>query len=75
MQVLNDNVLSKNTRPLLLIFLVVFTTILIVVDASVSTFVVAPMYVELLKILLTTMVAAYYGSRGYEKGKAMGVGK
>jgi len=64
----SDNALSKSVRPAVLIFLIFCTTVLIFIDSSFTTFVVDDEWKELLKLLLMTTVAAYFGGRSYEKG-------
>ena len=63
----SDSWLSKNTRPLTLIYLTVCMTILILVDSFHTMFHVDIAWVELLKTLLVTVYVAYFGSRGDEK--------
>tara|TARA_B100000768_G_C11173747_1_gene329878 strand:+ start:241 stop:639 length:399 start_codon:yes stop_codon:yes gene_type:complete len=65
----SDNKLSKSVRPLVLITLIVSTIILIFIDSSFITFAVDNEWKDLLKLLLMTTVAAYFGGRSYEKGK------
>ena len=63
----SDSWLSKNTRPLSLIYLTFASTILMVIDSFHTTFDVDIAWVELLKTLLITVYVAYFGSRGAEK--------
>tara|TARA_R100000900_G_scaffold146016_1_gene133823 strand:- start:601 stop:1050 length:450 start_codon:yes stop_codon:yes gene_type:complete len=63
----SDSWLSKNTRPLALIYLTFASTLLIVLDSFHTTFDVDSAWVELLKTLLITVYVAYFGSRGAEK--------
>jgi len=63
----SDSWLSKNTRPLTLIYLTVCMTILIVIDSFHTLFDVDTAWVDLLKTLLVTVYVAYFGSRGAEK--------
>lgn len=63
----SDSWLSKNTRPLTLIYLTVMTTLFVILDSSDSPFKVGSEWVELLKTLLVTVYVAYFGSRGFEK--------
>ena len=63
----SDSWLSKNTRPLTLIYLTVCMAILILVDSFHTMFHVDIAWVELLKTLLVTVYVAYFGSRGAEK--------
>tara|TARA_R110001592_G_scaffold51619_1_gene158639 strand:- start:1838 stop:2290 length:453 start_codon:yes stop_codon:yes gene_type:complete len=67
----SDSWLSKNTRPMTLVFLTVSMVILIFSDSIGDSFKVDPGWVDLLKSLLITVYCAYFGSRGYEKGKSM----
>jgi len=63
----SDSYLSKNTRPLTLIFLTVAMVFLIVLDSLDIDFGVNVEWIELLKSLLITVYVAYFGSRGVEK--------
>lgn len=63
----SDSWLSKNTRPLTLIYLTLASTILIIIDSFHTLFDVDTAWVELLKTLLITVYVAYFGSRGAEK--------
>ena len=63
----SDSWLSKNTRPLTLIYLTLASTILIIIDSFHTMFDVDTAWVELLKTLLITVYVAYFGSRGAEK--------
>ena len=65
----SDNNLSKSVRPLVLVFLSVCTILLIFVDSGFINFVVDSEWKDLLKVLLMTTVAAYFGGRSYEKGQ------
>jgi hypothetical protein len=63
----SDSWLSKNTRPITLIYLTVATTLYIVLDSLNISFDIDESWVELLKTLLVTIYVAYFGSRGFEK--------
>ena len=64
----SDSWLSKNTRPLSLIFLTVMTIALIWVDSNnYMDFTVSEEWISLLKTLTMTVYVAYFGSRGAEK--------
>ncbi len=65
----SDSWLSKNTRPMMLIFLTVSTWLLILMDSINIEFGVSTEWIELLKSLLLTCYIAYFGSRGMEKYK------
>ena len=67
----SDSWLSKNTRPLTLIFLTVSMVLLIFSDSIGDSFEVNSGWVDLLKSLLITVYVAYFGSRGAEKFKSI----
>ena len=67
----SDSWLSKNTRPLTLIFLTVAMVLLIFIDSTGLEFSVDSGWVDLLKSLLITVYVAYFGSRGAEKFKTI----
>jgi hypothetical protein len=63
----SDSWLSKNTRPMTLIFLTISLVILILLDSFKIPFEISTGWVDLLKSLLITVYVAYFGSRGAEK--------
>ena len=63
----SDSWLSKNTRPLALIFLTFSAVLMMAVDSFHLQFDVDEAWIELLKTLLITVYVAYFGSRGAEK--------
>ena len=63
----SDSWLSKNTRPMTLIYLTVVTSLYIILDSLDIAFDIDESWVELLKTLLVTIYVAYFGSRGFEK--------
>jgi len=65
----SDSWLSKNVRPLVLIFLVVSTVLLLFIDAGVINFVVEAKWTDLLQLVLITVIGAYFGGRSLEKNK------
>ena len=65
----SDSWLSKNVRPLVLIFLVISTVLLIFIDAGVINFVVEAKWTDLLQLVLITVIGAYFGGRSLEKTK------
>ena len=65
----SDSWLSKNVRPMTLIFLIVCTMLLIFIDAGAISFSVDEDWKDLLKMTLMTTVGAYFGGRSYEKVK------
>lgn len=68
----SDSYLSKNVRPLSLIFLTLATVILIYLDSFNVDVEVPSEWIELLKSLLLGIYIAYFGSRGLEKYKSIG---
>ena len=65
----SDSWLSKNIRPLVLVFLVVSTVLLVFIDAGAINFNVKDSYVDLLQLVLITVIGAYFGGRSLEKVK------
>jgi hypothetical protein len=65
----SDSWLSKNVRPLVLIFLVVCTVLMIFIDAGTIEFDVEAKWTDLLQIVLITVIGAYFGGRSLEKRK------
>ena len=65
----SDSWLSKNIRPLVMIFLVVSTVLIIFIDAGAINFEVKDTWVDLLQLVLITVIGAYFGGRSLEKVK------
>ena len=65
----SDSWLSKNVRPLVLVFLIVCTMLLIFIDAGALNFEVKSSWVDLLQLVLITVIGAYFGGRSFEKVK------
>ena len=65
----SDSWLSKNVRPMVLIFLIVCTMLLIFIDAGALEFEVKSSWVDLLQLVLITVIGAYFGGRSFEKVK------
>ena len=63
----SDSWLSKNVRPLVLIFLVVCTMLMIFIDAGTIKFTVEEKWTVLLHLVLITVIGAYFGGRSLEK--------
>ena len=63
----SDSWLSKNTRPLALVFLTGSAVFMMAVDSFHLQFDVDEAWINLLKTLLVTVYVAYFGSRGAEK--------
>ena len=62
----SDSWLSKNTRPITLIYLTLITSLYIIHDSLNIAFDIDESWVEFLKTLLVTIYVAYFGSRGFE---------
>ena len=65
----SDSWLSKNVRPMILIFLVVSTVLMIFIDAGTIQFTVEEKWTDLLQLVLITVIGAYFGGRSLEKRK------
>ena len=63
----SDSWLSKNVRPLVLVFLVVCTVLMIFIDAGTIAFEVEDKWTDLLQLVLITVIGAYFGGRTMEK--------
>jgi hypothetical protein len=63
----SDSWLSKNVRPMVLIFLVVCTVLMIFIDAGAVSFNVEEKWTDLLQLVLITVIGAYFGGRSFEK--------
>ena len=63
----SDSWLSKNVRPMVLIFLVVSTVLMIFIDAGAIQFNVEEKWTDLLQLVLITVIGAYFGGRSLEK--------
>ena len=65
----SDSWMSKNVRPLVLIFLVISTVLMIFIDAGAISFNVEDKWTDLLQLVLITVIGAYFGGRSLEKVK------
>lgn len=63
----SDSWLSKHVRPMMLVFLVVATVVMVFIDSGSINFVVEDKWVDLLQIVLITVIGAYFGGRTLEK--------
>lgn len=59
--------LSQNVRPIVLLFLVASTVLLVFIDAGKIQFEVKQNWVDLLQVVLITVITAYFGGRSIEK--------
>ena len=65
----SDSWLSKNVRPMTLIFVLACTMMLIFIDAGFVNFVVEEKWTDLLQLTLITIIVSYFGGRSIEKVK------
>lgn len=65
----SDSWLSKNVRPLVLVFFIVCTMLLVFIDSGSIKFQVESQWVDLLQLTLITIIGAYFGGRSVEKLK------
>ena len=63
----SDSWLSKNVRPMVLMFLVFCTVLMVFIDAGSIEFNVEDKWTDLLQIVLITVIGAYFGGRSVEK--------
>lgn len=68
----SDSWLSKNVRPLVLLYLVVVVSVFAVMDSISSEITFTVAWINLFSSLLLTVIVAYFGSRGAEKYKKIG---
>lgn len=71
----SDSFLSKNIRPLVLIYLTIIFTILSFFDGNIGGFKVAQQYIPIFQSLLITVYGAYFVGRTWEKSKQSGNNK
>ena len=65
----SDSFLSKNIRPMVLIYLTVVFTILSFFDGNIGEFKIAEQYIPIFQSLLITVYGAYFVGRTWEKSK------
>ena len=65
----SDSWLSKNVRPMTLIFVLLCTMLLIFIDAGAIKFHVEEKWTDLLQLSLITIIGSYFGGRSIEKLK------
>ena len=63
----HGNWLTRSVRPLVLIFLIVATVLMIFIDSGSINFKVEEKWTDLLQIVLITVIGAYFGGRSVEK--------
>ena len=65
----SDSWMSKNVRPLVLVFCIVCTMLLVFIDSGSIKFQVEQKWTDLLTMVLITIVGSYFGGRSIEKIK------
>ena len=65
----SDSVLSKNIRPMVLIYLTVIFTALCFTDGNIGEFKIAKEYIPIFQTLLVTTYGAYFVGRSWEKSQ------
>jgi len=68
----SDSFLSKNIRPLVMVFLTSMFTILAFTDGNIGQFTIQKEYIPIFQTLLITVYGAYFVGRTWEKGKSNG---
>jgi hypothetical protein len=68
----SDSFLSKNIRPLVLVFLTVMFTLFAFTDGNVGEFKIQEEYIPVFQSLLITVYGAYFVGRTWEKSKKSG---
>jgi hypothetical protein len=63
----HGNWLTRSVRPLVLIFLIVATVLMVFIDSGSLAFNVEEKWTDLLQIILITVIGSYFGGRSIEK--------
>ena len=67
----SDSFLSKNIRPMVLIYLTVIFTVCAFFDGNIGEFKIAEEYIPIFQTLLVTVYGAYFVGRTWEKAKSI----
>lgn len=65
----SDSSLSKNIRPMVLIYLTFVFSVLAFADGNIGEFTIAEEYIPIFQTLLVTVYGAYFVGRSWEKGR------
>ena len=65
----SDSWLSKNIRPMVLVYLTFIFSLLAFTDGNIGEFTIAKEYIPIIQTLLVTAYGAYFVGRSWEKGK------
>ena len=63
----HGNWLTRSVRPLVLVFLIIATVLMVFIDSGSIAFEVEDKWVDLLQLVLITVIGAYFGGRSIEK--------
>jgi len=63
----HGNWLTRSVRPLVLVFLIVSTVLMVFIDSGSIAFSVEEKWTDLLQLVLMTTIGAYFGGRSVEK--------
>ena len=63
----HGNWLTRSVRPIVLVFLIVSTVLMVFIDSGSLSFEVEDKWVDLLQLVLMTTIGAYFGGRSVEK--------
>ena len=63
----HGNWLTRSVRPLVLVFLIVTTVLMVFIDSGSINFAVEEKWTDLLQLVLITVIGAYFGGRSVEK--------
>ena len=67
----SDSRLSKNIRPLVLVYLTVIFTVCAFFDGNIGEFTIGEEYIPIFQTLLVTVYGAYFVGRSWEKAKSL----
>ena len=65
----SDSMLSKNIRPMVLVYLTVIFTVCAFFHGNIGDFKIADEYIPIFQTLLVTVYGAYFVGRSWEKAK------
>ena len=63
----HGNWLTRSVRPIVLIFLIVATVLMVFIDSGSINFNVEEKWTDLLQLVLITVIGSYFGGRSIEK--------
>tara|TARA_Y100001937_G_scaffold124494_1_gene189308 strand:- start:573 stop:971 length:399 start_codon:yes stop_codon:yes gene_type:complete len=63
----HGNWLTRSVRPMVMVFLIVTTILMVFIDSGSISFTVEEKWTDLLQLVLITVIGAYFGGRSVEK--------